>query len=97
MASRSMFTPYLYIERESTACVEPLLQSGEHLVAVGEPLSEAVSVTTVWVDEEGALVASLLHGRVVGNGIGDGWHEVVIARENEECRWSLAWFHLKVR
>ena len=64
-----------------------MVEVADHLTMVAEVLAESPSMTARGIDVKGTTVASLLHGRIVGNGIGDGRHgSIVVTRENQGRR-----------
>ena len=73
--------------------VEPFAKCGKHLVVIGEPLSEAIAVTSRRIEQQHTVVAGIAHGGVIGQAVGERGYEIVIARHDDAGGWGDMTLH----
>ena len=66
--------------------LEPVAKVCQQLVVVFEPGAKAEAMVTRGIDIHGTLVASIAHGRIVGQTVGDSRHQTVVAGRDDDGR-----------
>ena len=65
---------------------KPIVEVADHLLVMREIVAETPSVTTCRIDIKRAVVASHLHGGIVGNAIGDGRYGAIVVGSQHQGR-----------